>query len=65
MANLVAIKTSLHRRLHTSDYYGYANSMVISAFNRGKTVVERRTNVYAALALLRAFVKTLDAAAPW
>ncbi len=64
-ANLIAIKTSLHRRLHTNDYYGYANSMIINAFNRGKTATARKTNVYAALAQLRAFISGLDAVVPW
>lgn len=64
-ANLILIKTSLHRRLHTNDYYGLANSMVISAYNKGKSATSRRTNVYAALAKLRSYVRSLDLASPW
>ena len=32
-ANLVSLKTWLHRRIHTNLYYGWANSVVISATN--------------------------------
>ena len=30
--NKLYIKTGLHRRLHTNAYYGWANSVVISAY---------------------------------
>ena len=64
-ANLIAINTSLHRRLHTDAYYGFANSLVINAANRSKSLAAIKTNVYAALAQIRAFVMVLDAAVPW
>jgi len=31
--NLVSLKTWLHRRLHTDEYYGWANSVIISAYH--------------------------------
>ena len=64
--NLVSIKTGLHRRLHTSDYYGWANSVVISAYNSANgNYSKQRRNVIAALNTIRAFVLSMDAVAPF
>lgn len=63
--NLVAIKTGLHRRLHTNLYYGFANSVVISAYDRGNSLKTRKKNVLRALDTLRAFIEALDRAAPF
>lgn len=63
--NLVWIKTGLHRRLHTNLYYGFANSVVISAYNRGTNFTTRKNNVIRALNTLRAFVLALDKSAPF
>lgn len=63
--NLVWIKTGLHRRLHTNLYYGFANSVVISAYNRGYNYKTRKDKVLTALKTLRAFIEALDRAAPF
>lgn len=63
--NLIWIKTGLHRRLHTKLYYGFANSVVISAYNRGYNYKKRRENVLTALRTLKAFISALDRAAPF
>ena len=64
--NLITIKTGLHRRLHTDLYYGWANSVVISAYNsaNGNRALQR-SNVEAALNTIRGFIKTLDTMAPY
>ena len=65
-ANLIYIKTGLHRRLHTDYYYGWANSVVISAYNaaNGNRYLEA-LYVNRALLAIRQFVLTLNAAAPF
>lgn len=48
--NLVSIKTGLHRRLHTTEYYALANSVIIIAYNAaGNSRVKQRSNVLCAL----------------
>ena len=60
--NVLYIKTSLHRRLHTNLYYGIANSVVISAYkNAGNDKAAQEQAVLAALRDLKIFVKILDA----
>lgn len=63
--NLVAIKTGLHRRLHTNLYYSFANSVVISTYNKGKNKVEKERNVRRALNGLRAILIAMSEAAPF
>ena len=48
--NLVSLKTGLHRRLHTNEYYGWANSVIISAHNSANgNKAKQRSNVIGAL----------------
>ena len=64
--NLMIIKTGLHRRLHTNAYYGWANSIVISAYNSAlgnKTL--QKSNVKKALRTIRVVVAMMDAIAPF
>jgi hypothetical protein len=64
--NLVEIKTGLHRRLHTDQYYGWANSVVISAYNSAQgNAMMQRVNVVKALDILRNWIESMDAAAPF
>ncbi len=64
--NLVSIKTGLHRRLHTNEYYGWANSVVISAYNSAKgNKAKQRSNVIGALNTIRAYVLLMDASSPY
>ena len=64
--NLIWLQTGLHRRIHTDLYYGWANSVVISAYNsaRGNDALER-TRVLEALMVLRTFLGTLNETAPF
>ena len=63
--NLISIKTGLHRRLHTNTYYGWANSVIISAYNKGRNRNEKRRNVEAALASIRTMIMAMDKVAPY
>ena len=64
--NLQLIKTGLHRRLHTDSYYGWANSVVISAYNAANgDRVKQSYNVMSALNIIRMYVLALNAAAPF
>jgi len=64
--NLLLIKTGLHRRLHTDTYYGWANSVVISAYeSAGGDKELQRKYVLAALETIRAFVLMLNTQAPY
>ncbi len=59
--NLVRIKTGLHRRLHTDVYYGWANSVVIKAYNlAGGSYEKKYLNVSNALKTLKGFIRTMD-----
>ena len=64
-ANMVRIKTGLHRRLHTKKYYSLVNAIVVPAYNRGYDYKSRTRNVYRALNTLRAFLKAVSSAAPY
>ena len=64
--NLVALKTGLHRRLHTNLYYGWVNSVIISAYySAGDSRTMQTSNVITALTLIRAFLLSMDALAPY
>ena len=53
------IKTGLHRKLHTDQYYGWANSVVISAYNSAQgNAMMQRVNVVKALGILRNWIKS-------
>ena len=63
--NRVLIKTGLHRRLHTNTYYGFANAVVISAYNKGSGNYQKRFNVLNALKTLKGMILAMDAIAPY
>ena len=64
--NLVLIKTGFHRRIHTNKYYGWANSVVISAFNAAHGNPQKeKVNVRGALLVIRKFIESLNAIAPF
>lgn len=64
--NLVSLKTGLHRRLHTNEYYGWANSVVISAYNSANgNKVMQKSNVIGALNTIRAYLLAMDAVSPF
>ena len=64
--NLVHIKTGLHRKLHTNIYYGFVNSVIISAYRDGSgTIEERKARVLNALKFLKTFISTLSTASPY
>ena len=59
--NLVRIKTGLHRRLHTNVYYGWANSVIIKAYNSaGNNYARQRSNVLTALSTLKAYIQAMN-----
>ena len=65
-ANLIMIKPGLHARLHTNAYYGWTNSIVISAYNGAKgNIFLKKANVYTALAVIKSFVRSLNNASPF
>ena len=64
--NLVSLKTGLHRRLHTDVYYGWANSVVISAYNSANgNKAKQYANVVVALGVIRGFLLSMDAISPY
>ena len=64
--NLVSLKTGLHRRLHTNAYYGWANSVIISAYNSANGNRSKQyANVVSALGVIRSFLLSMDAVAPF
>lgn len=64
--NLMIIKYGLHRRLHTDTYYGWANSVVISAYrSAGGDPARQAQQVRLALGTIRAFLSVLNDAAPF
>ena len=59
--NLRYIKTGLHRRLHTNTYYGWANSVVISAYKAANgDTGQQEVNVKTALEVLGYWVMWMD-----
>jgi len=64
--NMIYIKTGLHRRLHTDGYYGWANSVVISAyFSAGGNPVLQKANVISALNTIRNYVISENIKSPF
>ena len=59
--NLVLIKTGLHRRLHTDLYYGWANSIIIRAYNLANgDYMQQQDNVKKALKLLKDLLEKMS-----
>ena len=64
--NKVSIKTGLHRRLHTNMYYGWANSVVISAYDAAKgNKAKQKTNVENALSQIKKLLQGLSSISPY
>ena len=64
--NLVLLKTGLHRRLHTNTYYGFANSVVISAYEAANGDPNLQlANVIIALDTLRRYLEAINAVSPY
>ena len=59
--NLVLIKAGLHRRLHTDLYYGWANSIIIRAYNLANgDYMQQQDNVKKALKLLKDLLEKMS-----
>ena len=59
--NLVYVKTSVHRRLHTTLYYTFANQIIIDAYNSANgDALLQYSNVVKALGILRDFITALN-----
>ena len=64
--NLVHIKTGLHRKLHTNIYYGFVNSVILSAYGNGSgTLEEKKARILNALDHLSKFISALSTASPY
>lgn len=64
--NIISLKTGLHRRLHTHLYYGWTNSVVISAFNAAKGNKDKaNSNVTKALKAIWFVLRQMDLKAPF
>ena len=64
--NMVWLKTGLHRRIHTDLHYGWANSVVISAYNSARGNREnQKTNVESALSTMKELLITINQNAPY
>ena len=62
--NKVMVKTSVHRRLHTTLYYSLANAYIITAYNTANGDEQQQyNNVVGSLMALRLFIETLNACA--
>ena len=64
-ANLISIKTGLHRRLHTSNYYNIVNYYVKSAYNKGFSKSEKNQYVLLTLAAIAMVLRNMEKAAPF
>ena len=59
--NKVMLKTSVHRRIHTSAYYLLVNSAIISAYNKANgNPQQQRENVVKVLGAIQAFLTGLN-----
>ncbi|MBQ7344495.1 MAG: AHH domain-containing protein [Oscillospiraceae bacterium] len=64
--NLVSLKTGLHRRVHTNMYYGWANSVVISAYHSANGNKKAQyLNVVGALSVIRTFLLAMNEVSPF
>ena len=64
--NLVKIKAGLHRRLHTNKYYGWANSVVISAYKAANGDLGKQSfNVKSALGNMKNILETISGLSPF
>lgn len=60
--NKVPVKTSVHRRIHTNEYYALANYLVISAYQQANgDPSQQYSNVVTVLGGLRIFIIGLNA----
>ena len=63
--NKIAVKTNVHRRIHTTLYYTLANQLVIEAYaTAGNNTKQQYKNVVSALGVLRLFIEGLNALSP-
>ena len=59
--NIITIKTSVHKRIHTNLYYALVNEMVCSAYSSANgDIGQAMENVTTTLNTIRAFIMTLD-----
>lgn len=64
--NLIAIKTGVHRRLHTNVYYNLVNNIIQKAYNKASgNLLKQKQYVNQALFVLRSYVKTISDLAPF
>lgn len=64
--NLVPIKTGLHRRLHTNEYYALANGIIIAAYHSAKGNRSKEISyVKEALLTVRGIVLMLESVSPF
>ena len=63
--NLVAIKTGLHRRLHTILYYTMVNKIMEKAFDIKLSYAVNRKTVTTALGRIRGFLLAMSGASPF
>ena len=60
--NKVMLKTSVHRRIHTSLYYLLVNETIIAAYTQANGDKQKQySNVVAVLGTLKTFLETLNA----
>ena len=60
--NKVVLKTSVHRRIHTTHYYSLVNHLIIEAYTKANGNKQQQySNVVAALKGVRKFLETLNA----
>ena len=63
--NLIRIKTGLHRRLHTNNYYSIVNNLVIRAYNGGKNKTEKKNRVVKVLQNLKDIIGKANNVSPF
>lgn len=61
--NLVAIKTGVHKHLHSSFYYKAVNLIICSTYRQGSSL--NKKNVLSELGHIRAYLMALSNAAPF
>lgn len=63
--NLIFLKTGLHRRLHTNQYYSFVNGSIKSSYDRGKNYTQRKKNVENELKKIGTWLKSINLVAPF
>ena len=62
--NLVLIKTGMHRRLNTQQYYNWINAEIMAAYaSASGNKIQQRENVKATLKRLKLEIMTMNAKA--